>query len=441
MTFDEVLPAVVGVCESSPFASALRTVAVVRDLRGRVRLAVALIDDPSVHATATITALTNALTARLGPWYTGELLCTQAGKVPLRNVAQKVIELAQPWPEAFWDDAGTRRLGVAGRYRLLERRLGKLPWLEGDFPPPWALATDAPTVVAFYSFKGGVGRTTTLASCALQAAKQGERVVVVDLDLEAPGVGSLLGASADRGVLDLLIEHVATEGVDVGPACVPAAGVPDDRSDKIQVIPAGRLGTSYLEQLARLDFSAAVVGDGAQVIPVREALIAVLNKVREEYAPRWIFLDARAGLHDLAGLSLHGLSHVEVLFSRANAQGLAGLDLVLSALARRSRDASSRLVLVHALGPVNVGEAKQERERMQRETHAMFLRHELYDATLAPDVLADDADHRPWTVRRVESIERNDRIADILAELTAEDYAAVWDRIRVVTGAATGGGP
>lgn len=441
MIFDDVLPAVVRVCESPTLSPALRTVAVVRDLRGRVRLAVDVADDPSIDPKATIAALRSDLTAALGPWFSGELLCTREGKVPLRNVAQKVIALAPPWVDASWDDAGTRQAGTAGRYRLLERRLGKLPWLEGAFPPPWTLATGAPTIVAFYSFKGGVGRTTTLASCALQAAKQGERVVVIDLDLEAPGVGSLLGARADRGVLDLLVEHVATERVDVGPACVPAAGVPDSRSDEIQVITAGSLGSGYLEKLARLDFSAAVVEDGAQVIPVREALVAVLKAVRAKFDPRWIFLDARAGLHDLAGLSLHGLSHVEVLFSRANAQGRAGLDLVLAALARRSRDASSRLVLVHALGPVNVGEARLERERMQGETHAMFLRHGLYEPGQAPAVSDDDADHRPWTIRRTESIERNDDIANILAELAAEDFVAVWDRVRVVTGAATGGPP
>src|SRR4051812_14058860 len=43
-------------------------------------------------------------------------------------------------------------------------------------------------VVTFYSFKGGVGRTMTLANTAFLAACSGKRVLVMDWDLEAPGL-------------------------------------------------------------------------------------------------------------------------------------------------------------------------------------------------------------------------------------------------------------
>jgi hypothetical protein len=43
-------------------------------------------------------------------------------------------------------------------------------------------------VATFYSFKGGVGRTTLLVNVAHALAAAGERVVIWDLDLEAPGV-------------------------------------------------------------------------------------------------------------------------------------------------------------------------------------------------------------------------------------------------------------
>ena len=38
---------------------------------------------------------------------------------------------------------------------------------------------------------GGVGRSTALAAFAIQRARLGERVAVVDLDLDAPGIGAL----------------------------------------------------------------------------------------------------------------------------------------------------------------------------------------------------------------------------------------------------------
>ncbi|MCP3861504.1 MAG: ParA family protein, partial [Phycisphaeraceae bacterium] len=42
--------------------------------------------------------------------------------------------------------------------------------------------------VAFYSYKGGTGRTLALANIAVFAARVGKRVVAIDMDLEAPGL-------------------------------------------------------------------------------------------------------------------------------------------------------------------------------------------------------------------------------------------------------------
>jgi cellulose biosynthesis protein BcsQ len=44
-------------------------------------------------------------------------------------------------------------------------------------------------IVTFYSWKGGVGRTMALANTAIQLARKGNRVLMVDWDLEAPGLG------------------------------------------------------------------------------------------------------------------------------------------------------------------------------------------------------------------------------------------------------------
>ena len=43
-------------------------------------------------------------------------------------------------------------------------------------------------VVTFYSYKGGVGRTMALVNTAYVLARSGFRVLMVDFDLEAPGM-------------------------------------------------------------------------------------------------------------------------------------------------------------------------------------------------------------------------------------------------------------
>ncbi|MEM6301295.1 MAG: AAA family ATPase, partial [Pseudomonadota bacterium] len=42
--------------------------------------------------------------------------------------------------------------------------------------------------VTFYSFKGGVGRSMAMMNVASELVAAGRRVLVVDFDLEAPGL-------------------------------------------------------------------------------------------------------------------------------------------------------------------------------------------------------------------------------------------------------------
>src|SRR5436189_94654 len=66
------------------------------------------------------------------------------------------------------------------------------------------------TIATFYSYKGGVGRSMALANAAVLLARAGRRVLVVDFDLEAPGIEQYFwyfeSESAAPGVLDLLAD-------------------------------------------------------------------------------------------------------------------------------------------------------------------------------------------------------------------------------------------
>jgi len=65
--------------------------------------------------------------------------------------------------------------------------------------------------VTFYSYKGGVGRTTLLAPCARELARQGARVVAVDFDLDAPGLHYRLRperGEVTRGAVDLIDDYL-----------------------------------------------------------------------------------------------------------------------------------------------------------------------------------------------------------------------------------------
>jgi cellulose biosynthesis protein BcsQ/tetratricopeptide (TPR) repeat protein len=62
---------------------------------------------------------------------------------------------------------------------------------------------DVGQIVTFYSFKGGTGRTMALANVAWILAANGERVLIVDWDLESPGLHRFFQPFMDPGVAQL----------------------------------------------------------------------------------------------------------------------------------------------------------------------------------------------------------------------------------------------
>ncbi len=66
------------------------------------------------------------------------------------------------------------------------------------------------TIVTFYSYQGGVGRSMALANVAVLLARHGLRVLTVDWDLEAPGIETCFTSfevTAERpGLLKMLME-------------------------------------------------------------------------------------------------------------------------------------------------------------------------------------------------------------------------------------------
>lgn len=71
-------------------------------------------------------------------------------------------------------------------------------------------------ITSFYSFKGGVGRSALLANVAMRLLRRPDaRVVLIDFDLEAPGLHQFLGfpsCQVPAGVLEWLLkaqEHPA----------------------------------------------------------------------------------------------------------------------------------------------------------------------------------------------------------------------------------------
>lgn len=427
VTFDYVLPSLLSTCEGWQGLSACDKCCVVRDLEGHVRLVL----EPKPGVVLDARPLEALLERTLNTWFAGPLLTTCQEKEK-GKLARKLFERAHKWTDAQWSDASGTLRRPANRWYRLERRLSKLDWLM-DEPggPAWELGTErSPAIVTFYSFKGGVGRTTLLAACAWQLAREHQkRVAVIDLDLEAPGLGPLLAAEGDRGVVDFIVDHLATGSKDIDP--LPAQALGPDDARLVDVVPAGRLDLNYLEKLSRLDFtgSGGFLQEGPR--PIADALRGLLNCFRGG-GYDYLLLDARAGLHDLSGLSLHGFAHVDVLIGRASEQNYRGLDVTVEALSRRRKPTDLMGIIVHSMVPFDEKDAAAERSRFRDRSYDIVKRHvyDRFDDRSVPPIEDTAAFHSPYPISRHPRLETLATVASVRDLLFSTEYAAISDRIR-----------
>ena len=425
MTFDRVVPELLRICEESAATStAIERFCVVRDVRGRVRLAV----QPAGNVTVDASDLEAALVQALDAFFVGPVLLASGG-TELARLAQQLLEQSDGrwpagWPRSYQNvlGGGDQPIDAGGRWTGIERTVGKEAWLSApSAEPPWPLVRGkTPPIVTFHSFKGGVGRTTLVAAyaCRLASAVDPRRVAVIDLDVEAPGLASLLGVTTRRGVLDVLVDHIATGRTDLTDVAAPAA-LEGDAGLRIAVFGAGRLDDVYVQKLARLDFSSTEPG---RANPVGEALADMLKAIKKDYDI--VLLDSRAGLHDLAGMSLHGFAHVDVLVFRGTEQGFAGLGQTLRTLGQRD---AVRLVLVENLMPTDKETRASREQRTRSRVYELLLEH-IYPEEEPPQASETGEPHDVVFVDRESWLDGLDSIQGRVDDLS-EHFRTVGERI------------
>lgn len=316
--------------------------------------------------------------------------------------------------EAAWNGGVvTKRAAL----RINDRHRNRTSW----FLPPTS-SSAPPLVVAFYSFKGGVGRTTAAAALALSWARRGRRVAVIDFDLDAPGLGRLLdadgqGTTAPWGVVDYLLEiGVSLPLADYRHTCARPKVTGDG---VIDVYPAGALDERYLSKLGKLDLEL----QDATSNPLARLIAAIHGESR----PDLIIVDSRAGLSPAAGLVLGGIAHLHVVVSTAGEQALAGLQLVIRRLGEariRSRIEQAECVLVQTMIPDHSELSANAIAYFATRAEDIFREHYYVPK---PDPDEPDADERWWALSDVESSEAPHRAACIRYKAMFADFRSIDD--------------
>ncbi|RKI38649.1 hypothetical protein D7Y27_23415 [Corallococcus sp. AB004] len=209
--------------------------------------------------------------------------------------------------------------------------------------------------VTFYSFKGGVGRTMALVNVAASLAAKGRRVLVVDFDLEAPGVSTygLFKGRGDLGVVDF-VEHYRLHGEapDVR-EYVRRCDVAVDAGE-LWLMPAGRQDSQYGSRLNSIDWMKLYSEEDGYLL--FEDLKA---QWKESINPDYVLIDSRTGHTDVGGICTRQLPDSVVALFVPTEQNLIGLRPVVDSIRREAHPPRSRVIHLHFV-PSNVPELDDE---------------------------------------------------------------------------------
>ncbi len=388
-TFDEILPNLTKIFY--PFqedVTKMKPILVNRDLNGRVRL---IVDEK---------------------WEGDE-----SQQIVLDNIAQKIQEelgshaypadqavLFEPDIDDFLDRESSFRLEGASDVFVIDRLAVESNWSR--------IASETLYVprTVFFSIKGGVGRSTALAATAWALAEQGKKVLVLDLDLESPGLSSALLPNDRRpfyGITDWLVEDLVNNGDVVFENMVATSAL--SHNGEILVVPAHGVNPGeYIAKLGRVWMPK--VDTGGKRESWSDRLCRLLGALEARWKPDVTLIDSRAGIDEVASACITELSASTILlFAVDGDQTWSGYRLLFQHWRKTGvvRDIRERLQIVGAMIP-EVGTGEYVEGLLERAWD--IFSEELYDEVPAGKVSGEEgvwsydqsdesAPHYPWAVK------------------------------------------
>lgn len=219
-------------------------------------------------------------------------------------------------------------------------------------------------IYTFYSYKGGVGRSMSLANVAELMYQKNLKVLMIDFDLEAPGLekyfqDSKVKLSEDeimdrRGLIDMLISYQelyelyeidssaevreeSQTSMSFKPEAVLNFIIPvyaeNSRGGSLSLISAGRrLGDCFAEYVSTVnsfdweEFYTKWHGE--------RFFNWFLQEVNKQYDA--ILIDSRTGISEMGGVCTYHLADAVVLFTATNEQNLDGIGKMAQSLSQHS---------------------------------------------------------------------------------------------------------
>jgi tetratricopeptide (TPR) repeat protein/cellulose biosynthesis protein BcsQ len=241
---------------------------------------------------------------------------------------------------------------------------------DGRRPAPEPVAPEAPRsprVITFYSYKGGTGRSMALANVGVLLAQRcvaPDATLLIDFDLEAPGLHRYFPQRADQGpmsdpqrpgLIDLFCRiESETRGWDDRSHDQRTAGV----RDLLRGIDLGEYVTPtsvpqlHLMKAGRLDAGYAALVNGFHWNDFYARLPSAVRLIVEALSARYrhVLVDSRTGITDTSDICTMLLPDKLVVVFTPNAQSLEGVsDLIQRAVTYRDSSDDIRPFVIYPL--------------------------------------------------------------------------------------------
>ena len=415
--FDQVHHRAVEVLREQTVPEEVRPLYLIRNLHGRVRISVSDAIEGNESCREALQRLSDGLCEVLGahgyPSGSGVLFVSSAMLQTLGDMAQKIEGV----DEVYWVD------------RLMT---GSGWWTVGSSD-----AKKEASRYTLFSVKGGVGRSTTAAVLAWHLARNDERVLVVDLDLESPGLSSAIldsRAQPEFGVTDWFVEDLVGQGDRVIERMTATPAWAQDFNGDVRVVPAhGSNPGEYLAKLGRVYMSTHDDRWTAR-------LNRLLMQLEADFGPTIMLLESRNGLHDIAAATVTDIDADVLLFAVDSESTWTDYDILFRHWRDHglAPDIRERLSIVSALTPTDIDTLYLQRFR--QKAWDLFREH-MYDSTaLSADTCGEfsfglhdeDAPHDPIPIHWNRGLAAGTSLRDLdqtAMEMAYTQFLEYFDRL------------
>jgi tetratricopeptide (TPR) repeat protein len=196
--------------------------------------------------------------------------------------------------------------------------------------------------ITFYSFKGGVGRTMAMANVGLSLARAGRRVLLVDFDLEAPGLDTfdlLRPPEPTCGVVDFVDEYRKSR---IAPDVKKFIYEPphEGLKGKVWVMPTGKQDAGYGQRLNSIDWRQLYAEEDGYLL-----FEDLKQQWASELSPDYVLIDSRTGHTDVGGICTRQLPDAVALLFFPNEQNRRGLEVVMRDIRLESQESERTIEL------------------------------------------------------------------------------------------------